>query len=64
MVVDRAADQAKPTALDLVNRRRPVTLPEQKLAGSKGTNSAPRLKRGGQIVGGHDRRRQAEGVRP
>jgi hypothetical protein len=29
MVIDGAADQPKPTAFDLVNRRRPVALPEQ-----------------------------------
>jgi hypothetical protein len=29
MVIDGAADQAKPTAFYLVNRRSPVALPEQ-----------------------------------
>ena len=29
MVIDGAADQAQPTAFDLVDRRRRVTLPEQ-----------------------------------
>src|SRR5438105_3617169 len=32
MVIDGAADEAKPTAFDLVNRRRPIALLEQKLA--------------------------------
>lgn len=29
MVIDSAADQAKPTAFDLIDRRCPVALPEQ-----------------------------------
>ena len=29
MVIDSAADQAKPTAFDFVDRRSPVALPEQ-----------------------------------
>jgi hypothetical protein len=29
MVIDGAADQAKPTAFDFVDRRSPVALPEQ-----------------------------------
>jgi hypothetical protein len=29
MVIDGAADQTKPTAFDLIDRRRPVALPKQ-----------------------------------
>ena len=51
MVIDGAPDQAKPTAFDLVDRRRWVALPEKWLAWGEDTDSTPGLKRCRQRVG-------------
>ena len=55
MVIDSAAEEAEPTALDLINRRGGVALLEQYLAGSKVANAAPGLKRRRQGVKGSHR---------
>ena len=62
MVIDGAANQAKPTAFDLVNRRSPVALSELSLAGGEDADNAPGLKRGRQGVRKHYRLLLFEGV--
>ena len=44
MVIDGAADQTQPTALDLVDGRSRVALPEQQFTWGEDTDSAPGLK--------------------
>jgi hypothetical protein len=50
MVIDGAADQAQPTAFNLIDRRRPVALIKQDLAPSEVANNALSLKQGWQII--------------
>lgn len=65
MVIDGAADEAKPTAFDLVDRRRSVPLLEQELAGSKIPDNAPGFKQRRQFVESRHRlRAQAVGGSP
>jgi len=51
MVINSAPDQAQPTAFDLVDRRRWVALPEERLAWGEDTDSTPSLKAYRQRVG-------------
>jgi truncated hemoglobin YjbI len=58
VVVDSPADETQPTALDPVDRRSPITLLEQYLAGSKVASDAPSLKRRRQGIKGLHRRQR------